>query len=364
MIPTEQVDRDDPWFHLAVAGPVLPKEVLTDSLAWSGPAIIGGDTIREAASMPRIADKNLDGLAFLFRTEAEARARSNKGGSSFFIGKTIEGSEETERGRCYVPYLVSNRHVVWNAGASFASLNRRDGNPPDVIEIDQLDWHVHPRGDDVAITCMWDRFDIAIHKVTFIPDYWFLTEPFLQEAHVGVGDEVFMIGRFVNHQGAIHNKPAVRFGSISMMVEPLWNSAVSKDQDSFAVEMRSRTGFSGAPVCMYRTVATTLTDVPQAHKDFHKLLGVNWGYVLDENRENTWLNGVAPAWKITETLEGVPALKKKHEDLSEEFHRRFKKRGATQTAAVSDDDLESDASHRERFNRLLSAATKSPKSSG
>ena len=57
-----------------------------------------------------------------------------------------------------------------------------------------------------------------------------------------------MIGRFLNHQGTKDKiVPAVRFGNISVMLELIWNSTVSKDQLSFAVEMRSRTGFSGSP---------------------------------------------------------------------------------------------------------------------
>ena len=58
----------------------------------------------------------------------------------------------------------------------------------------------------------------------------------------------FMIGRFLNHQGTKDKiVPAVRFGNISVMLEIIWNSTVNKDQLSFSVEMRSRTGFSGSP---------------------------------------------------------------------------------------------------------------------
>jgi len=40
-----------------------------------------------------------------------------------------------------------------------------------------------------------------------------------------------MIGRFLNHQGTKDKiVPAVRFGNISVMLELIWNSTVSKDQ--------------------------------------------------------------------------------------------------------------------------------------
>ena len=49
--------------------------------------------------------------------------------------------------------------------------------------------------------------------------------------------------------------PAVRFGNISVMLELIWNSTVNKDQLSFAVEMRSRTGFSGSFFFFFFTAA-------------------------------------------------------------------------------------------------------------
>jgi hypothetical protein len=87
----------------------------------------------------------------------------------------------------------------------------------------------------------------------------------------------------------------------------------SRNELSYAVEMRSRTGFSGSPVRVYRTDATNISVIHPVHF-LHGLLGINWGYINDpETGENTWLNGVIPAWKIIETLE-TPALEKKHKE--------------------------------------------------
>ncbi len=46
--------------------------------------------------------------------------------------------------------------------------------------------------------------------------------------------------------------------------------------------------------------------LPKEAEHMWGLLGVNWGYVPDEEGENTWLNGVVPAWKITELLDSPP----------------------------------------------------------
>ena len=100
------------------------------------------------------------------------------------------------------------------------------------------------------------------------------------------------------------------------MLSPLYNKAINRDQESFAVEMRSRTGFSGSPVMTYRTIATNLARTKTDVENFHALLGINWGFVYDEKGENTWLNGVIPAWKILETLD-TPELQKKYDEAVE-----------------------------------------------
>lgn len=330
-IPSEQVE-------VAFAGPLLHGAFLNDRVsaerAFSEPAQQGG-------GMPRISEKNLQGIAFMYKTRQEAEARVKFGGSAFLFGRQIVGSEDTPAGRVYIPYLISNRHVVWEGSMCVASINRRDGNPPDVFDIDQNDWHNHPGGADVSATCMMGPFDRATHNIAFIPDSWVVTEKLISEYDIGIGDEALMIGRFVNHQGIGSNRPAVRFGAISMMPEQMWNNALKNWEESFAVEMRSRTGFSGSPVITYRTPATVLTNVPK--DNFHLLLGINWGYVLDENKENTWLNGVVPAWKIWETLD-VPALKKLHTQHERNFYDDFLPRHQSAQSALADHSLIPDVS--------------------
>lgn len=261
--------------------------------------------------MPRIEERNLDGVAFLFRTADEARARERLGGCGFIVSRLIDGSEEAVGRRLYVPYLISNRHVVFNGGAAIASINRRDGNPPDIIDLLQTDWIPHPLGDDLIGICVHGHLNKDVHRITHIPTHQFVTKDVVAEYQIGVGDEVFMMGRFINHQGKYENRPAARFGNISMMPEPIWNSETRKHEESYAVEMRSRSGFSGAPVSVYRTVATVLADIPEDKQSYYGLLGVNWGHVIDEvTGENTWLNGVIPAWKIMDLLDTSQLLER------------------------------------------------------
>jgi hypothetical protein len=137
--------------------------------------------------------------------------------------------------------------------------------------------------------------DRGIYAVRFLETKWLMTQQAENTFAVGVGDETFMIGRFLNHQGdADVLLPAARFGTISMPARRIWNGQLRRDQLSFGVEMRSRTGFSGSPVFVYRTAATNPFEVKGASEKFWGLLGVNWGYILEKDTgENTWLWGCA-----------------------------------------------------------------------
>jgi hypothetical protein len=342
---------------LGFAGPVDPDYVF-----------VGGKP--DAASldaMPRIADLFLDSSIFLFRTKAEAEKRAKFGGSGFLVGKEIEGSAERSGHSVYAIYLVSNRHVVFDGAASVASVNRLDGGPPDPIETEPTDWVAHPGGDDLAAICMMGLIKKNIHKVRLVQQHLFVTKQLISDFDIGIGDDVFMVGRFVNHQGGSTNRASARFGSISMMQENIWVKEHHRHQESFAVEMRSRTGFSGSPVAIYRTPSTVLTQVPAESFGMLRLLGVNWGYIIDEDGENTWLNGVVPAWKITELLE-TPALKKRHKELGASYHQHMDSRGATSNLAFAGEPdpvaTDENPKHREDFTSLLNAAAQKPKQDG
>lgn len=255
-------------------------------------------------TVPRLRDVFLNQVVFLYRTREDAENNARFGGSAFVIGRKISNRD------LYIPYLVSNRHVVFDGKCTHVRLNRRDGSSC-VISTDLNEWFFHPDGYDIAVTCLSRVLDKAVHLFSFVTEEDFVTKKHILDYDIGIGDDVFMIGRFINHQGDNNIRQAVRFGSVSMMLENIYADQHSPPMESFAVEMRSRTGFSGSPVHIYRTPYNILES--QHNKQFHFLLGVNFGYVNDEKGENTWLNGVVPAWRITETL-NVPFLQKRQMD--------------------------------------------------
>lgn len=331
------------------------------SLGFAGPLLGAEYLAGRDITLPRLPNHLMDGAAFLFRTKQEAKKRARIGGTAFLVTKEVAGSKEAFGSRLFIPYFVSCHHVVYSGGASVVSINRRDGKDPDIFEFEPTDWTEHPNGDDVVAICAQGHVKPMGHRYASVENTWLVTPEFVEKAEVGVGDEVFMIGRFINHQGLKENRSSARFGSISMMLEKIWVKEDHRYQEGFAVEMRSRTGFSGAAVAVYRTAATVLAQVK--HLDFWAILGVNWGYVLDEHGENTWLNGVVPAWKVIDLLEKTD-LKKQHEEHERAFHKKVAdhKRsigGAQQAfAGFSPPASDEDPMGRERFNALLNAATR------
>lgn len=254
--------------------------------------------------MPLLDPSQLRGTVFLYPSRAAALNHDRIGGTGFFVGRKNRLVENN-----WVPYLVSNTHVI-NGGASVARFNRQDGSTA-IIELHPSDWIPHPTA-DVAAVCIMGVGDWRAEDVTYSPEEDFITPAKIEQWRIGVGDEVFMVGRFLNHQGKNLIRPAARFGSISMMQEDIWNSALGHEEESIAVEMRSRTGFSGSPVKVYRNGATNISMFHPVDW-LYGLLGVNWGYIYDKDtKENSWLNGVVPAWKISEVLDS-PVLAKKQQ---------------------------------------------------
>jgi hypothetical protein len=196
---------------------------------------------------------------------------------------------------------------------------------------------------------------------------------------LGVGSDVFMIGRFIDHDGGQTNRPAARFGHISVLPAPIIQSNHVK-ADSFCIDMHSRTGHSGSPVFVYRTPGTDIGFIQTMQTGpYFGLLGIHWGQfpelweIKKETipqteassiiREGQYIKGqsgmacVLPAWSILEVLT-MPKLKGLRRDHTKRvFEPQFQKDGLPPTAeAASAPATDANPTHREDFNSLLRAA--------
>jgi hypothetical protein len=261
--------------------------------------------------MPRIADEYLECAVYLYETQDGAVSGEGHGASGFLVSVRSEAHADL----CYA-YIVTCRHVVDKA--TFARLNTTHGKT-EIVEIPSDCWELS-ESNDVAIA----EIDLTKAKQTifrFVPEASFITEEIINDLGIGMGDEVFLVGRLIDHSGKQRNTPSGRFGHIAMMpFEKVRNDFLDEDVAAFMCEVKSIGGFSGSPVFVHvppfalRPGNKTL-DV-KAKGPF--LLGVDWGHkssrqvpVLDKNgdeasglhiKRNSGIACIAPAWDVAAIL--------------------------------------------------------------
>ncbi len=272
-------------------------------------------------ALPRIPDRYLDCVVYLYPSAKDAEEGVRLGGSGFLVAAEVDGRQP---GDMYF-YVVTNKHVVERGSTTIRMKSKTGGNV--VFETDERTWIYHPAGDDIAVTNVC--FDPRYFTFSYIQTSNFITKEIVKEMSIGPGDEVFVVGRFINHEGKQQNLPTVRFGCVGQMP----NEPVHQDdgflQESFLVEAKSIGGYSGSPVFVFIPAASEREGVKgwveemkvlRSHGPW--LLGVDWGHINDwtpvcdsaghpvnkgdpfalQVRINTGLMGVVPAWKLYELL--------------------------------------------------------------
>lgn len=330
--------------------------------------------------MPRISDEVQDSIIYLYPTAEAARSGEDVGGTGFLVG-WVEGGTGPPVEHVYA---VTCAHVIVDGGP-IIRLNTKDGDW-DVIEREEADWLQEPSGIDLAV-CPVEFSPNHKFRYTGIND--FLEDGKIKKFNIGPGDDVFMVGRFVNHDGKQRNTPTLRFGNIAMMPgEPLtgWQNV---PQESFLVDMRSRSAFSGSPVFVYIAPTAIRMDIPkwtQMQSDtFYGpwLLGVDWGHiplhakVLGPNRDKNgnrlpvdedWdvlmvsgINAVTPAWRVWEFIDGDPDLSKARDQKRKAASRQSYAVPDVASAKPEPPTKAENPQHREDLNRLLDEAVSSKK---
>ena len=227
--------------------------------------------------MPRIPPKFLNCVTYFYEDEVAARFGYNPRGTGFFIA-----SPTVIEGRSF-PYLVTNQHII-KEGLHTLRLEKRDGDGFNTLTIEPSKWF------------SLDKYDIAVtplsatlqreHQMSLAHTSVFLTQERKEKEKIGVGEDVFMVGLYVDLPALGKRPPSVRFGNISMDPYPIeqFDGSVA---DSYCIDMRSRGGYSGSPVFVYRTPGYDLEDqlAPNLSKasfllsgaNHLSLLGIHWG---------------------------------------------------------------------------------------
>jgi hypothetical protein len=265
--------------------------------------------------VPRINDEYLGSAIYLYKNRRDAEQSSYFGASGFLVGHVDMQSTIMHI------YAATNAHVIRD-GNSVIRINKRFGGY-DVLEIPSTAWLFHPEGDDLAIcpTVLSPQYDFK-----FIASNGCVDEDKLRNFNIGVGDEVFMVGRFTRHSGEKKNLPIARFGNIAMMPSEEIQNGLGNKRPHFLVEVRSVSGFSGSPVFVYDFPGS----VSKGQRNFVRpdlLLGIDCGHLPEREQQlSAGIAAVVPAWRLLELLEH-PAMKKVRDDREAQMKKEAEKQG-------------------------------------
>jgi hypothetical protein len=343
--------------------------------------------------MPRLGQYKdiLKTVVFLYESEKDALAGVNVGGTGFLVAVA---SRRFPNEISHV-HVVTNWHVAVSGGCPVVRINTKSGQPK-TLDFDSSEWIFIPGGPDVAISPPFEFLNDIYDAVPFHGQSWLLTSEEEVRLEIGAADDVFMIGRFIDYDGEETNTPALRFGHISISDANIKQSTGYNGR-SIVTDMHSRTGFSGSPVIVYRTLGSVFIEVPPDAKGkmfvpgnhFISLLGILWGHFPEEwqlknygagarhnaaiVRDGEYVSGlsgmslVCPAADIIKVLLRPEAEMMRHdfEDQHMDKIRAASLAARPQIATKKNDPdappaNDANPKHREDFRRLLGAAARKP----
>jgi hypothetical protein len=281
------------------------------------------------ADMAQINRWFLRSCVYFYASEEAAKKGAKSGGSGCLV--TVP-SETRFHGPPHL-YVVTNRHVIEDNECTFMRYNIM----PEGFDITPTagTWKTSKK-DDLAVAPV--KFPKWVHYFPLDLQHFAVTHEKIEQYSINIGDDVFMVSRFIGHEGKERNKPVARFGNISMMPDP--HDLVMTEQgpqEAYLVEMRSVGGASGSPVFWSVPNHRARVDGEKgqmAREDLYGplFLGVDCGHftdaapVLDADdkphphgwytKSNSGMAVVIPVWRIRrllDTQELVMARKKEDE---------------------------------------------------
>ncbi len=286
--------------------------------------------------MPRISDELLDTVIYLYPSVETAKEGKRYGGTGFLVSITAELYPNIMH-----TYAVTNSHVIREAKSTVIRLNTHNGKTETLETSADGDWIHHPDGDDIAV-CYLGGINSHIIKYRMINSRTFLTKEIIEEFNIGVGDDVFMVGRFSQHDGKQTNLPSARFGNISMMPYERILHPRQYEVDAFLIETRSLSGCSGSPVFVYINPS-----IPRPNEYLMAiypnlplwLLGIDFGHmnITEQVKEkdgktnvqegylvqsNSGQMMVSPVWKLQELLDSEEFVMARKENEKEYDNRQ------------------------------------------
>lgn len=253
-------------------------------------------------------------------------------GTAFFVSYPL-GEAQFK-----VAYIITARHVIEGISEKgidqkvHLRMNLKNGGIA-LVETEVKDWIFHPKESnvDVAVLALTPKPDVVEYRT--IPFEMAATEEIVKKEEIGVGDDVFLTGLFVNHSGSKQNIPIIRVGNIASMPEEKVHTEDLGDIDAYLVEARSIGGLSGSPVFAYLGAMRRIgSDIQMGRKGpLFYWIGIMHGhfdlskYGIDSVGEDSIANvkinmGIAivvPVWKILEVINQEVFAKARESKLGE-----------------------------------------------
>jgi hypothetical protein len=322
----------------------------------------------------------LDCICYIYPDMDAAEKGAKAGGGGLIVATLDRWKEDGFEMGFHHFYAVTNNHVLLQDrkrrtyyDAPVIRLNTNDGT--EKIPTNQRNWQKWV-DEDIAI-CGFAN-DALSERIKFsaivAPDD-FVDERSFEEKEIfgfGVGDDVFMAGRLVGHDGKKLNYPSVRSGTLSALPH-------AETHGEFLLEFHSIGGYSGSPVFIgwgagSRRRGGAVMQKPS--KIF--FLGLNRCHIYNHEplrdadtneivtpkkyvQVNTGIASAIPAWKILECLND-PELRAEREKAVEEF--KAKRKEAMEHRQMDSADAEQPMTKAAFENALNKATRKANERSG
>lgn len=264
--------------------------------------------------VPTITRQIMNSVVYCYPSEKLAEQGGRGGGSGFLVGVVSNAQ------KALYLYVVTNEHVAVDCPWVRVTDNTKDR--PVVRQVDR--WHVSNdfhEPDDLAI---WHFTTVDLGSRQYDSIYFHTLADSIQDRYQ-VGEDTYMIGRFVLADGGPVNQPTARFGNISRLPGEPIICGNNRRAPVFLVETRSQAGYSGSPVFVYRqktkvkvpidtgNYKRSIREITIEAEDWYEvqLLGVDTGHIegtikiegmIVEGDFTSGLLGVVPAWSLKRLL--------------------------------------------------------------
>jgi hypothetical protein len=316
--------------------------------------------------MPRLNNRFKHMAFFLYGKNPRNGRLEGPLGTGVFLG--LEG-----RGTWYLShfYAVTCYHVAVKSGASILCVNTKTGSKR-FIDFEPHEWQFVPNGPDLCAVDITERMTDE-DEWSVLPPSLVIDEDFIAHEQVEIGEDGFMLGLFADHAGKKQNLVAARFGNLSLLAhkdEPIEQPNGYKGA-CHIFDMRSRPGFSGSPVFIYRTPAGDLRDhadrgrwkrTMRRSRPSYEVMGGGDDIIRDRDRLKipSSMAVVVPAREIANLL-NLPVFQTQRDERNSRMEKERDKRNIPEPESAADkSDLgdEENPNHLEDFKRLVDVASR------